>query len=89
MRRHLLISFSKGSTLDDTIASAVAAADDVQFYWTVLSVDITNEQIAINLLKEMIGMWITIQGFSIAKAWLEKYMPELKKSKQKALIEKN
>ena len=49
-----------------------------------MSVDITNEQIAIDLLKEMIGMWITIRGFSIAKAWLEKYMPE-KKSKQKAL----
>ncbi len=89
VRKHLLISFSKGSTLDEinkreVIASAVAADDDVQFYWTLLSVDITNEQIAIDLLKEMIGMWITIRGFSIAKAWLEKYMPE-KKSKQKAL----
>ena len=89
VRKHLLISFSKGSTLDEinkreVIVSAVAADDDVQFYWTLLSVDITNEQIAIDLLKEMIGMWITIRGFSIAKAWLEKYMPE-KKSKQKAL----
>ncbi len=41
VRKHLLISFSKGSTLDDTskrevITSAVAADDDVQFYWTLV-----------------------------------------------------
>ena len=89
VRKQLMISLSKGSTLDekskkDVIVSAAAADEDVQFYWTLLSVDITDEHQAIVLLKEMIELWITIRGFSIAKAWLEKYLPE-KKGKQKAL----
>lgn len=89
VRKHLIISFSKGSTLEeknkrDVITNAVAADEDVQFYWTLLSVDITAEQKAIDILRGMIEMWITIRGFSIAKAWLEKFLPE-KKGKQKAL----
>ncbi len=59
-----------------TKTRAVAGDEDVQFYWTLLSVDITDEIKATILLSEMIGLWVTIRGFSIAKAWLEKYLPK-------------
>lgn len=59
-----------------TITRAVAADEDIRFYWTLLSVDITDETKATTLLSEMIGLWVTIRGFSIAKAWLEKYLPK-------------
>ena len=35
--------------------------------------DITDEEDAICLLKEIIGLWLTIRGFSIAGTWLEEY----------------
>ena len=81
VRKQLIIIFNGGSTLGkedrrQTITRAVAGDEDVQFYWTLLSVDITDEIKATMLLSEMIGLWVTIRGFSIAKAWLEKYLPK-------------
>ena len=75
VRKQLMITFNRGSSLDEedqrqTITRAVAADEDIQFYWTLLSVDITDEIKATTLLSEMIGLWVTIRGFSIAKAWL-------------------
>ena len=52
---------------------AVLNCDDIQFYWTMLSVDIVDENHAIQLLKEVIGLWISVRGFSIAGVWLEEY----------------
>ena len=37
----------------------------------MVSVDIANEH-TIQLLKEIIGLWVTIRGFSIAGTWLER-----------------
>ena len=51
---------------------AVASDDDVQFLWVFLSCDITDED-AIYLLKEIVGLWLTIRRFSIAGTWLEEY----------------
>lgn len=57
----------------ELVIDAVASDDDVQFHWVLLSCDITNEEDAISLLKEIIGLWLTIRGFSIAGTWLEQY----------------
>ena len=57
----------------DVIISAVAEDKTVQFFLTILSVDTDREGLAVKLLKEMIGLWLDIQGFSIANAWLERY----------------
>ena len=45
----------------------------VQFYWTLLSVDIESEEEAVKLLKEVIGLWLTIREFSIAGTLIEQY----------------
>ena len=88
VREKLIASFSTSACDEekrkDAITNAVAASDNVQFFWTLLSVDISNEKTAIAVLREMIQLWITIRGFSIAKAWLEKYLPD-KKTKEKGI----
>ena len=63
----------------------MASDDNVQFYWAMLSVDIENEDHAIELLKEIIGLWVTMRGFSIAGCWLEQYKQATKTNAQKGL----
>ena len=76
IQKKLTLSFNRVLIVEDqrdVIISAVAEDETVQFYWTILSVDIDREDLAVKLLKEMIGLWLDIRGFSIANAWLEKY----------------
>ena len=52
----------------------------------MLSVDIDGEEQAVKLLKEIIGLWVTIRGFSIAGTWMEQYLHATKgTSKTKGL----
>ena len=87
---NVFITFERGSSVDsgqrETIISAVASDDDVQFFWTMLSVDIDGEEQAVKLLREIIGLWVTIRGFSIAGTWMEQYLHATKgTSKSKGL----
>jgi hypothetical protein len=85
VRRQLLLAFEHHDCLDssqrDHIISAVAGDDSVQFHWTILSVDISDEGQAVHVLKEIIGLWVNIRGYSIAGAWLEKYRKTTAKKK--------
>ena len=56
-----------------SVMKAISEDIDVQFYWTLISQDIDNEEDAIELLTDVCDMWITIRGFSMASAWLEEY----------------
>ena len=70
------------------IIKAVTNNDDVQFCWTLmLSVGIHVEKHAIQLLEEIVGLWVSSRGFSIAGAWLEQHKQVTKAStaKNKAL----
>ena len=55
---------SKRSTISD---------ENILFYWTLLSVDIDNEQDSMFLLREIIQLWLTVRGHSIPGQWLEIY----------------
>ena len=57
----------------EIIIDSVAGDDDVHFLWLLLSCDITDEDDVICLLKEIIGLWLTIRGFYIATSWMEEY----------------
>ena len=57
---------------------AISEDIDVQFYWTLISQDIDDEEDAIELLTDVCDMWITIRGFSMASAWLEEYKKQKK-----------
>ena len=45
--------------------------EDVQFYWSLLSIDIDTEHNAALLLKKIVELWIIRRKFSIARQWLE------------------
>ncbi len=78
---------SKSSDNRAEIIKTVADSDDVKFYWTILSVDIPVEDHAIQLLEEIVGLWVSIRGFSIAGGWLEqhKQIAKVNTAKSKAL----
>lgn len=68
----------------EAVIKAVSNDTNVLFHWSMVSVDIADEQHAIQLLKEIIGLWVTIRGFSIAGAWLEDYKQKSKSSVSKS-----
>ena len=55
------------------VVDKVCNSDDVQWHWTLLSTCIDSEDHAIELLREIATLCITIRGFSIAATWLEVY----------------
>ena len=88
MQKRLLSTLSSFSNKSDDrrqfIIDAAAADTDVQFVWARLSPDIKEEEHAIHLLKEIIGLWLTIRGFSIASAWTEQYKRATNTNSQKS-----
>ena len=84
-RQHLPSVLSQSTSSDsdsnkkEIVISTALGNESLQFYWTILSVDISTEEDAIKLLREIVSFWITIRGFSIAGEWLEKYK-QVKKS---------
>lgn len=88
IRKHLFLSFEKISLNDKQrgmIIEAVASEEYIQFYWTLISSDIESEEEAVKLLKEVIGLWLTIRGYSISNAWIEHYKKITKSAKSKGL----
>ena len=68
------------------IIEFVIKNDDVQFYWSMLSIDVEEEHNS-ELLQHIVQLWLTIRGFSISKAWMENYKCAAKSgvSKSKSL----
>ncbi len=86
IRKKLLMAFNRKTSdqdLRESIIVSVASDDNVQFYWTILSADIENETCATEVLKQIIGAWLTVRGFSIAGAWLEQYLQVSKQASSK------
>ena len=74
---------SIGATNDEETGAKAAIVDfvsrdgEVDLYWSKLSSDILDDSRCMELLKEVIGLWLTIRGFSITKTWIEDYKREL------------
>ena len=74
---------SIGATNDEETGAKAAIVDfvsrdgEVDLYWSKLSSDILDDSHCMELLKEVIGLWLTIRGFSITKTWIEDYKREL------------
>ena len=64
----------------DLLIQELLGDEDVQFFWSMLSIDISDPDAALELLQDVAKLWITIRGFSIAGAWMEQYKKEKKKS---------
>jgi len=59
---------SKAKIVDHVVGDC-----DVQFYWSMLSVDIRDDKDSLELLRHVIELWLTIRGYSMSKAWMEDY----------------
>ena len=59
---------SKGKIVDHVIGDC-----DVQFYWSLLSVDIRDDKDSLELLRRVVELWLTIRGYSMSKMWMENY----------------
>jgi len=51
--------------------------EQVQQKWSTISKEIIDPKPSNNLLTEIITLWITIRGFSLAATWLESYKKSL------------
>lgn len=55
------------------IISSIVEDTDVQFSWLLLCLDLDDEELSNELLKNVVEMWLTIRGFSMANTWMEYY----------------
>ena len=58
------------------VLDTIVADDNIQWHWTLLSQCIDSEDLAIELLREIVKLWVTIRGFSLAASWMEVYKKE-------------
>lgn len=66
------------------VLDQVCNSNEVQWYWTLLSTCIEAEEDAIELLREIAKLCITIRGFSLAASWLEVYKLEAHETTKKS-----
>ena len=57
----------------EELITSTAQDDTIQFYWTMLSADIDGEEESVELLRDIVELWLIICGFSIAGQWMEIY----------------
>ena len=73
----------------ESLHYTIIADEDVQFYWSMVSVDLTDELSSTELLQHIVEMWVKIRGFSMTSAWLEEYKcASQKKTKAKKGLRK-
>ena len=55
-----------------------------KFRWAIEAVNIESEEQSQALLREIVNLWTTIRGFSIAAVWMETYKEATKETTQKS-----
>ena len=65
---------------------AIAASEDVQFYWLIVTADFedNDDEIKSIFLSMISELYLTMRGFSFANNWVEKFKLAAKKSTQKS-----
>ncbi len=63
---HVLTRPTDKEAFKRNVHNKISEDDDVQFYWTLLSQDIDEPKDAELLLEEIIRLWVTVRGYSIA-----------------------
>ena len=53
----------------------IAQYEKVKWKWTIISQCINSSNDAIELLCEIVTLWVTVRGFSITTMWMEVYIP--------------
>ena len=73
LAKSVLPSEESSSNCKEITITTTLQDEDVKFYWSIVSIDIENEDYATELLQEIITLWLTIRGFSVAASWMEQY----------------
>lgn len=55
------------------LVDKIFAEKDVQYYWSMVAVDIENEEDSQELFQMLVERWVTLLGHAITSAWLEEY----------------
>ena len=56
----------------------------MQFNWLLLSQTIDDVVHAEDLLTEIVNLWVTIRGYSIAASWMAEYKENARKTTEKS-----
>ena len=69
---HHLKKLDTTATKEDII-QAIKTDENVQIIWNLLSIDISDDDDAQELLQRIVEMWVTVRGFSMTSFWIEQY----------------
>lgn len=81
---HVLRTSKSKDDIQLHVIDKIVNNEDIQWYWTLLSQCIDAEDHAIELLQEIVKLWVTIRGFALAATWLEVYKKEKQKTTKKS-----
>ena len=56
-----------------SLINTIVSDSDVEFNWCMLSVDIRDEEDAMELLRMVVESWVTMRGFVLTSMWTEEY----------------
>ena len=68
IRSSYKMSVEESHSKKEMIVEAVMKEEEVQHYWRILSIDISTEKDALELLRDIVELWLTIRGFAISKS---------------------
>lgn len=80
-----MIRPSNKEAFKKAVIDKVVQDEDVQFHWALINQDINKSEDAEALLTEIVNLWVTIRGFSLAVSWMEEYKKNNKKNIQKSI----
>lgn len=82
--KHMVRGEADKASFKKSVLDVIVKNESVQFYWTLLSQDIENLENSEALLTEIVHLWVTIRGFSMAASWMEEYKINTRKTTQKS-----
>ena len=65
------------------VRSELQQSEDVLFHWSLIAAT-WDDEVAAKLMTMIVELWVTVRGFSLASAWIERYKGAMKKTLQKS-----
>ena len=63
----------KSSASKEELYSQIVDDEDVKFQWSMMSLDIQDEDHSMELLKTIVEEWVKLRGFAVTSLWLGDY----------------
>ena len=75
---HLVKQANSKEEFEQLIIERLVENEEIQWKWLLISQCVDSEN-AIELLQDIVKLWVTVRGFSITALWMEMYKKESKK----------